>query len=399
MNVVRLGPTYLPQSSIGRPIANADIYVGIPDTDPEIVGNQLQLYVQEEDGTIVAVAQPVSTGAGGVPMYNGSPVTLLVEGYYSLKILNSSGSQIYYIPSSALDGLTATTTELNSTDADVGFINTGLKIQDTDASHLLTIKPGSSLTADRTVTVYTGDIDAALFLLPPGGEQRAKFEWKDADEIYINPGAYFHAGTKNQIVYWNSQLILNIGTPTGPDWYYVYLDDSAIVTAGINLLTATEFIFSTTEPTWSGTKHGWYNGNDRCVFAIYVAVTTNNIEEFYHDGGDLVVANPFDDYANAVPGNSTSRDSVVLTIPSFCIKAYIIVRTEYISAEDYSYISPKTTTLQVQAGVGWVNVDSTRSFTISTVFTDASQTVDIWTSAGNAEMFVRTSGWYFPSGM
>jgi hypothetical protein len=66
-NRVQLGPEYFPQVSIGKPIANADIYVGLPDTDPEVVGNQKTMYAQQEDGTIVAVAQPVSTGAGGIP--------------------------------------------------------------------------------------------------------------------------------------------------------------------------------------------------------------------------------------------------------------------------------------------------------------------------------------------
>ena len=95
---IRLGPEYFPQTSIGRPVSSADIYVGIPDTDPEIVANQQTLYVQQEDGTIVAVAQPISTGAGGVPLYLGSPVVLLAEGNYSLKVLNKTGVQIYYVP-------------------------------------------------------------------------------------------------------------------------------------------------------------------------------------------------------------------------------------------------------------------------------------------------------------
>ena len=37
------------------------------------------------------------------------------------------------------------------------FANTGLEIQDTDASHTLTIKPGSNLSADRILTIITGD--------------------------------------------------------------------------------------------------------------------------------------------------------------------------------------------------------------------------------------------------
>ena len=100
-NRVELGLEYFPQDSIGRPITDADIYVGDIDTDPEIVGNQKQLYVQEEDGTIVAVAQPMHTSGGGIPTYLGSPVILLTEGDYSIKVLNSLGVQIYYSASVA----------------------------------------------------------------------------------------------------------------------------------------------------------------------------------------------------------------------------------------------------------------------------------------------------------
>lgn len=40
--------------------------------------------------------------------------------------------------------------------------NTGLKIKDTDASHGLSVVPGSNLTADHTLTISTGDADRAL---------------------------------------------------------------------------------------------------------------------------------------------------------------------------------------------------------------------------------------------
>lgn len=42
--------------------------------------------------------------------------------------------------------------------------NTGLKVKDTDASHGLSIVPGSNLTADRTLTVTTGDASRTLTL-------------------------------------------------------------------------------------------------------------------------------------------------------------------------------------------------------------------------------------------
>lgn len=40
----------------------------------------------------------------------------------------------------------------------------GVRILDTDASHLLTVKPGSNITADRTLTVTTGDTDIIVNL-------------------------------------------------------------------------------------------------------------------------------------------------------------------------------------------------------------------------------------------
>jgi len=44
------------------------------------------------------------------------------------------------------------------------FLNTGLHILDTNASHDLIIKPGSNLTADRTLTITTGDANRTLTL-------------------------------------------------------------------------------------------------------------------------------------------------------------------------------------------------------------------------------------------
>jgi hypothetical protein len=42
------------------------------------------------------------------------------------------------------------------------FLNSGLSIEDTNASHLLNIKPGSNITADRVFTLTTGDADRTL---------------------------------------------------------------------------------------------------------------------------------------------------------------------------------------------------------------------------------------------
>jgi len=97
-NRVELGPGYFPLVATANPVALGLIYVGEVDLDPTVVANQKTLKVQQEDGTIISVAQPISLSAGGVPLYSGAPVVLLVEGNYAIAVLDVSGAQVYYNP-------------------------------------------------------------------------------------------------------------------------------------------------------------------------------------------------------------------------------------------------------------------------------------------------------------
>lgn len=104
-SIVKMSIDYFADPDRGRPIANGNIYVGIVDKDPEVVAFQKQISVIQEDGSTVEVSQPLNTSKGGVPVYNGSPVTIVVEGDYSLKVTDKHDDQVYYIPqSSALAG-------------------------------------------------------------------------------------------------------------------------------------------------------------------------------------------------------------------------------------------------------------------------------------------------------
>ena len=98
-NEVLLPYRYYPDPTRGRPVFNGAIYVGLPDTDPQIASNQLQVRAFQEDGLSVPIAQPIRTSAGGVPVLNGSPVQLQVEGEYSIKVLDHLGAQVYYAAS------------------------------------------------------------------------------------------------------------------------------------------------------------------------------------------------------------------------------------------------------------------------------------------------------------
>lgn len=100
-NRVTLSPEYFPNPTIGRPVSNGYVYVGEIDLDPKIVGNQKQVSLLQEDGSEVEVSQPVSLSAGGTPTYNGSPVTILVGGSYSLRVDDKHSEQVYYVPKNA----------------------------------------------------------------------------------------------------------------------------------------------------------------------------------------------------------------------------------------------------------------------------------------------------------
>jgi hypothetical protein len=63
----------------------------------------------------------------------------------------------------AKDGQTTTTARIPFA-AGIQVTNTGLGILDTNASHLLSIVPGSNITADRALTITTGDANRGLTL-------------------------------------------------------------------------------------------------------------------------------------------------------------------------------------------------------------------------------------------
>lgn len=102
MNKIIFPIGYYPDPTRGRPLAGGSLYIGIVDTDPEIISNQKDVTALQENGSQVTITQPISLSAGGVSLYNGSPVSLFVSGDYSMKVLNSLDSQDYYIPNNTL---------------------------------------------------------------------------------------------------------------------------------------------------------------------------------------------------------------------------------------------------------------------------------------------------------
>lgn len=91
--------TYFNDPTAGRPVALGEVFIGLPGLDPEIEANRVTVNLKEEDGTLVPIApasQPLTLSAGGNVLFNGSPVQVLIDGDYSIKVLDSLGSQVYF---------------------------------------------------------------------------------------------------------------------------------------------------------------------------------------------------------------------------------------------------------------------------------------------------------------
>ena len=260
--------------------------------------------------------------------------------------------------------------------------------------------------------LYSDNTDV-LWGVPPaffGYAERSSFAYSDADTLLIDPGSYHHSGTSEQIVYWNSQITFNLGTSSGSnadntvlgndEWHYIYLDDSAIVTQGSPLLDADCFLNSTTVPTYSNAKHGWYNGDDRCIFAIRTNGSAQMLE-FYHDGKDFI---EYDAQIEISEGTLTPNSSWVtgtFIVPDFGDGQRVLCTFKIgTTATDLVYYRKKGSSNATGNLIGEI-VNSTAQRTINTrsVTIDGSQQIEVTVSNATDTINAYANGWYLPRGM
>lgn len=81
-----------------KAVANGKIYIGKIDTDPENPENQIQVYVENEDGSHVPVSQPIIINAAGYPVYNGQIAKFVTVQGHSMAVYDAYGVQQFYFP-------------------------------------------------------------------------------------------------------------------------------------------------------------------------------------------------------------------------------------------------------------------------------------------------------------
>ncbi|MDM2850165.1 phage tailspike protein [Citrobacter sp. Cpo074] len=81
-----------------KAVANGKIYIGQIDTDPVNPANQIQVYLENEDGSHVPVSQPIIINAGGYPVYNGQIAKFVTVQGHSMAVYDAYGAQQFYFP-------------------------------------------------------------------------------------------------------------------------------------------------------------------------------------------------------------------------------------------------------------------------------------------------------------
>ena len=81
-----------------KAVANGKIYIGKIDTDPVNPENQIQVYLENEDGSHVPVSQPIIINAAGYPVYNGQIAKFVTVQGHSMAVYDAYGAQQFYFP-------------------------------------------------------------------------------------------------------------------------------------------------------------------------------------------------------------------------------------------------------------------------------------------------------------
>lgn len=359
---------------------------GLADRDLAIVGTGALFYAYQLDADSAAAESSPDIISPTTNAGDKRWILLQIPGADSISGITSQAV-------GETDGQTLTTKTLNSPIINSPTIATptinvsiaGTAFLDEDT---LNSDSATKVASQQSIKAYIDTLQTLMKNNLTGMSVRSKFRWKSVTEIYIGAGNYDHEGTTHQSVYWDSELTYTVVTNGAPDWVYIYLDDSSIVTAGTNVISTSELIDSATVPTYSPTKKGLYNGNDRAIFAVYLVA--NDVVEFFHGSDTVLHADQIENQA-AVDIDLVYTDIGALIIPDVATVGIISLITSGI----------KRTLWRTNGQAGTVgHAFGSYLDQVGTVVTDASQVIEVKLAGDDATTVQSlTHGWKFPIGM
>ncbi|KZR10497.1 hypothetical protein A3N54_05870 [Klebsiella aerogenes] len=78
--------------------AYGKIYIGLVDTDPVDPSNRIQVYLENEDGSLVPVSQPIAINAAGFPVINGQVSKFVTTQNHSMAVYDANDVQQFFFP-------------------------------------------------------------------------------------------------------------------------------------------------------------------------------------------------------------------------------------------------------------------------------------------------------------
>ena len=303
-----------------------------------------------------------------------------------LDATGQTGDVTFTFPTSGSQGLTGVT-DLASTAASKGATLVG--VRDT-AGHF------DGVNVETVLAELATDVEALSAFR--GLRRGFKLGYSSTTAVTISGGMWDHRGTTTRQVYTASQLSFTLGSGgsnagsdnlTASALQYIYIDDSAVVSSGSDLLTATEFVNSTTAPTYSNAKCGWYNGLDRCIGAILTTATSVIVEFQVTSSGFMgyTAATSIVAFSSSASPTSSTELDLGAIVPSFstCAKLSLTTNTDAIT-----FFFGSTT------GHNWndyVTSSGTTAYMSVTTALSATQKVD-WYGSGANTVALLLTGYY-----
>ena len=216
--------------------------------------------------------------------------------------------------------------------------------------------------------------------------------------VNISGGMWDHRGTTDRSVYTDEQTAFVTGSAgsnadsddLGADEiHYLYVDDSAVVSSGSSLLTASEFINDTTEPAWNNAKVGWYNGNDRCIGAVLTSGASLILPfKVFSDNFFGFISVLTEVFADAAAPTVLYGLSLAAVVPVFSTRARLRV-TATTDEQEFAF-APGATEPATDFFVAATGNDA--YYSIDTLLSDTQATHVICSVNGNMNIYV--SGFY-----
>jgi hypothetical protein len=296
-------------------------------------------------------------------------------------------------------------------DAQTLLLLNGTTINEFSVDGTLAGDSDDAVPTEKAVKTYVdnaaGGINADVGIV-----RRPQFTFTDTDTITISGFRYHHKGTAEQTVWSDADIVYDFGSGGdnalsedlgASEWHYLYLDDSAIVTAGVAQILAAQLVNNTTAPTWNASELGFYNGNDRCIMMFY-SNSSSQIDEFWHFGDKILWGTEITILAAA--GWTTSFADVTCRLPNLAVNQQAVVTLNaLVGLSTQHYWRPNGS-----SGSGHLigynfytsGGDDTRYITTNTlsVITDTSEKIEVKVLSGTGEAStLYQNGYGIPIGM